>query len=809
MRFFCYSLLLILVCSCSNSKTKRTQLIDFIPEDSEIVLKTSNLENLKSALQNNGFVQTFSKTETYGTTEKQLENLSYLNPTGDILVCFSKENDSTQYTLISKYTSDIFSSDSLKNYSEETLKFKNKTIVKSELNGNTFYSTVIDSTFLLSSSKTIIDRSFEGNGRVSKLANFNDVVDVDETFSSLIKADSSLLKSFFTEESLSVEKLTDILALDVQMEQNDVYFNGIVKSLDSSYNILDIFKGTVSQENKMPWITPNNSDGFLSVTFDDFATFYSNLAQYWAKDSISNTTTLFDNITEIGVIYEDDERAIVLHSIDIIATQDALLGDQNTVETYRDISVFEFGQPEIFANTLTPFIDYTTASRYCLIDDFFVFSNSRELLQNIITNHQNKTTLGERENYKKLTEHLSSESSMMFVLRPHLLETVVAKNLGESKNLKLDGYSLSGLQFVNDSDFAHVHGAIQKKGKNAVQNSITEEFNVKLENDLLNAPQLVTNHVTKQKEIVVQDINNTLYLISNRGKILWKKRLNGPILGEVAQMDIYKNGRLQLVFATPNRVYLIDRKGRDVGPFPLKFNDNITQPLSLFDYDNNKKYRLLVTQGQNVLMYDTKGKIVKGFTFKSANAPIVSQPKHFRIGAKDYLVLKTRSKLYILDRTGKTRVTPKANTSFSNEPVFLYQNKFTTTAGNGKLFSVDTRGNTSKVDLNLSSDHYLETTSKTRVTLNDNKLGIKSKVQELDFGNYTRPKIFYINNKIYVSVTDLQAKKVLLFDSQGKMRPNFPVYGNSIIDLDNTDKDNALEFVVKGENNSILMYQIN
>ena len=37
----------------------------------------------------------------------------------------------------------------------------------------------------------------------------------------------------------------------------------------------------------------------------------------------------------------------------------------------------------------------------------------------------------------------------------------------------------------------------------------------------MNAPQFVKNHITKQKEIVVQDINNNLYLISNKGKIIW------------------------------------------------------------------------------------------------------------------------------------------------------------------------------------------------------------------------------------------------------------------------------------------------
>ena len=92
---------------------------------------------------------------------------------------------------------------------------------------------------------------------------------------------------------------------------------------------------------------------------------------------------------------------------------------------------------------------------------------------------------------------------------------------------------------------------------------------------------------------------------------------------------------------------------------------------------------------------------------------------------------------------------------------------------------------------------------------NENILNIKSKRLELDLGNYSPVKIFYIKDKIYVSVTDLQAQKVLLFDSQAKPIENFPVYGNSAIELDNIDKDDSLKFITKGDTNSILLYEIN
>jgi hypothetical protein len=93
--------------------------------------------------------------------------------------------------------------------------------------------------------------------------------------------------------------------------------------------------------------------------------------------------------------------------------------------------------------------------------------------------------------------------------------------------------------------------------------------------------------------------------------------------------------------------------------------------------------------------------------------------------------------------------------------------------------------------------------------LSENKLDIKSKTVELDYGEYTEPQIFYIYDKIYVTTTDLQSKKIYLFDSQAKSIANFPIYGNSAIVLDNIDKDRNLEVVTKGDTNSIILYQIN
>ena len=126
----------------------------------------------------------------------------------------------------------------------------------------------------------------------------------------------------------------------------------------------------------------------------------------------------------------------------------------------------------------------------------------------------------------------------------------------------------------------------------------------------------------------------------------------------------------------------------------------------------------------------------------------------------------------------------------------------------GELIKINQNGNVSKEALGLAENHAIDATASTLVSLSENQLCIKDKTIELDFGLYTDPKIFLLNNKLYIQVTDTQAKRVFLFDSNGALLSGFPVYGTSAIDLNNIDGDRNLEFVVKGEDDTLLLYEV-
>ncbi|MBT8321045.1 MAG: ribonuclease HII, partial [Eudoraea sp.] len=335
-------------------------------------------------------------------------------------------------------------------------------------------------------------------------------------------------------------------------------------------------------------------------------------------------------------------------------------------------------------------------------------------------------------------------------------------------------------------------------------------FRLSLDAEAATTPQFVINHRNRKKEIVVQDETNKLYLISGEGKVLWKKQLDSRIQGDIQQVDLYKNGRLQLAFTTNEQFLVLDRNGKEVEPFTMSFKGGNLNPLAVFDYENNRNYRFVVTQGRKIYMYNRRGQIVSGYTYTEAAAMVLREPQHFRIGSRDYLVFQLEDgSLRILNRVGKTRVPVSQRFAFSDNRVYLYQNQFTFTDDSGRLYAIDTKGKLSASKLNLDPLHRIDATSKTLATLTENTLTIKGRPITLDLGVYTAPKIFYLYDKIYVSVTDLQTEKVYLFDSQTKGIPGFPVFGTDAMRLDDVDNNRRLELVTKGQGNDLILYRMN
>jgi len=787
MKRICFLLILVfLVTTCQRAYDNTKLPYKFLPTETSSVIKINELNAFLNGIDNNEILSHLYQKEIKRATIS-LKNLNARTP---LYISFLNKTE-PGYLILTQNDSLLFKLDTLANHISETLvKFQ---IEKTQIDSSIVYHKTIGNVFAGSNNIEILKKlSIENeNKELSKLL---ETVD-DQSIASLVFKSNSLNYSKLLFSEIEDDAYNPNFAiLDLDYSDKHLQYNGIVSSKDSITSKLDIFKHSIPQKIKTPEFAPSKVNSLLSVTYDDFSIFNKNRSEL-NEQPLDSTQTFLDFSTEIALT----DNAIILHALDTDLVLESIEAKSN-IETFRSIAIYKYGNPNFFESRLQPLVKFKNANYFSIYENFVVFSNSIETLKSILSDVLNKNTLSNSDAFKNLSANLSDEASMFIYKDAAGLSKVLGKNV--------TGYNANVVQFIYEDNYAHVNGIIQKFKKRAVSNSISEAFTTPLDAELISAPQTLKNHITKAHDIAVQDVNNVLHLISNSGRVLWKKQLQGQILGRIEQMDLFKNGRLQLVFATSKRLYVLDRNGKNASNFPLKFDDVITQPLSVFDYDKRRNYRLLVTQGKNLLMYDAKGKSVSGFKYNS-DSNITSQPKHFRIASKDYIVFSAGENLKILNRKGNIRINVKNKIRFSENPLFSYQNKFTTTNTLGQLIQVDVRGKLSKKTLNLTDKHHIETTSKTLVTMTENKLKIKSRTIDLDYGDYTAPRIFYLNDKIYVTTTDLQAKKVYLFNSQAKSIPHFPVFGTSSAELQELDKDSGLELITQSDDKTILVYKLN
>jgi hypothetical protein len=782
--------LFAVVHACTNTYNDDKKPINLIPSNSVAVYKIDELKDFLNGGADNEILNLLFKEDITDATAL----MNHLNTTAPIYLALSKEKDSSyNYLIITENKPDLLVLDSLVQRTSEAI--GKGDIIKTVLDSTRQFHKSMKRFFVASNSVDVLNNLNANQGN-EKLKAVMETTSDDVVLSVGFKNGLENYSKLFLSDLDSQSNSANYSALDIQYLDEGILYNGVVTGNDSILSFIDCFKGTVPQKIHSLEIAPSTTSSLTSLTFDDYSIFETNRKRL-LKDSTEISTDSFLNYTnEIALT----ENAVFIYSLDpnlIIET----INEKEVVDTFRDIDMFSFPQTNYFKNKFQPYAKSIDVSFFAAYKNFLVFTESTDHLKTIISSALNNNTLANLDAYKNISQNLSDEASLFVFKNPEAISQIF--------NTELKAYKANVVQLTYEDNFAHLNGVIKKYKKRAKSNTVTEAFSTDIGAPIMSPPQTVKNHITKGHDIAVQDINNNLYLISSSGKVLWKKKLQGSIIGTIEQIDIYKNGRLQLAFATEKRVYVLDRNGKDVGPFPLKFNDKITQPLSVFDYDSNKNYRLLVTQDDDLLMYDAKGNRIKGFDYTGNTNTITSQPKHFRIGSKDYIAFKSGKTLRILNRQGNTRIGVNKSINFSDNEVFLYQSKFSSSNTLGQLVQVDTKGRLSTTDLSLPPEHKLETTSKTLVSMTENTLNIKSRSIDLDYGEYTAPKIFYLNDKIYVTTTDLQAKKVYLFDSQAESIPGFPVYGTSAAELQELDRDGGLELVTQSDDKHVMVYKVN
>lgn len=641
----------------------------------------------------------------------------------------------------------------------------------------------------------------------------------------------------FLPELESISKFAHWVELDCNINNNAIIFNGFSSTENTTGFLSDIFKEQEPLNLTLPGLLPSGTKSFFALGITDYLKFKVNFADYQREqlpnpnfqrnlnnfkkntgidlenefDAVFNQevcftyypgggNTLTNNIFTVIKTKGSDEARRFIQTVTEInpaagdSVQAPITGLENNYYNTSSYNIPRLLFGDVFG---------LNKNKFCTIsEDYIIFGDTLSHLVTFSKEFSEHKNLALDINYKKITDLLSEDAYCYFYLSPDAepLYKYYLKYTSEQM-LTQYKYGLSQVQaiayqFGRNNDLFYNNAFIQFSSQ--PRSNITQQWQVQLDSPLNSEIYLVKNHTTGKTEITCQDKNNNLYLISGSGEIIWKRKLDSKISGEIYQVDLFANKKLQLIFNTNTHIIALDRNGKDVEGFPIKLPSKALGPMAAFDYDKTRNYRFLIPLEDKLLYcFDKKGKEVDGWK----KPPVSERPgniNYFNRGGKDYITLYDGKMPHFLDRRGRVRIQPLETINIApHSDIYGYKNKdsfqFTSSDSSGTIHMISLTGQVTKIQTGIyPRTHYYYPydinfdNSMEHVFFYGRKLeaytstGARVINHVLDGDVTLRPEIISITDSSFIySYTDTINKHIFLNDNTGEPLQGSPLSGNS------------------------------
>jgi len=340
----------------------------------------------------------------------------------------------------------------------------------------------------------------------------------------------------------------------------------------------------------------------------------------------------------------------------------------------------------------------------------------------------------------------------------------------------------------------------------------------KLDAAIVGKPFAVINHNTGETEFFVQDASNSVYLVNASGLVLWSRKVDSQIVGDVVQIDYYHNKKLQYLFATKNSVHLIDRNGNNTAKFPIRLTSEAVGSVTYLDYGITTDFRVFVPcRDKKIALFDKNCKPVEGWEMKATEGFVKNSIDHWISGNKDYLISKDDFRCYITDRRGKERVKLQPMAPNADSRVYVVrantpEASFVTSTADGKFATikistsaitttdVDSIGNTKHYMLKLNGEEsfvFINNKNIVHTDDNGNVISIRSiYLSDVDWAEMT--------NDDRIAVWDKNESLGYLFECDGRLVDGFPIPAKSPMAI--AEKNGAYNIIVAGDDGILNNY---
>ena len=540
----------------------------------------------------------------------------------------------------------------------------------------------------------------------------------------------------------SLSSFASWVAFDVSLSDSQISLNGYADA--SETYITELLNGQHRVRTTLTSLIPSNAALFVQCGLSDNKMYFEKLkkrlprekypsasgnqflANYFAGEFVAGVAPLAGKWqANEFVLLSLSDSIIVTENLDKIASKTSRISEY----TARNISVYKLPQNMNLSAVAGEFS--VTEKRYaCLVGRALLITETEQAAHELAGRITAGYVLPKTENGAFVTENFSSASSLSFLVDFSVIQRFADSLFTDScsKMIRENQTFFGKLKILGgqvEPEYGMVYGsAFVRFGEAeplAEQPEAPKKLNAivwqtEFKEMPVFGPVIVVNPATSESEILLQAEDKKLYCYTSEGKLQWTAPVEGNIMGtDVAQIDLYKNGKYQFVFNTAKAIYIIDRKGRNVENYPVALPQEASAPMSVFDYDNAKDYRFFVPcANRKILLFNKEGKQIPDWNLKTT-ADVVTLPiQYLRLSGKDYILVSDGSSPYILDRRGNTRVRLKSKIVMSkNNPFFLLYNKTSkpcliTTDDSGYLKQIDFSGNVTsqKLQEKLSPEHY-------------------------------------------------------------------------------------------------------
>jgi uncharacterized protein YaiE (UPF0345 family) len=115
-------------------------------------------------------------------------------------------------------------------------------------------------------------------------------------------------------------------------------------------------------------------------------------------------------------------------------------------------------------------------------------------------------------------------------------------------------------------------------------------------------------------------LSNELVCIQNR-KQLWKLNFEGKLIGKPQIIDLFNNGKSQLLFNTNSHIYLLNSEGNSVNDFPVKLETQASNSVSYYRWKGVGNFIIVDTKNE-LIHYDNKGRELMSLKLTLTNCKI-------------------------------------------------------------------------------------------------------------------------------------------------------------------------------------------